>query len=121
MLVHTNLVTALQEPTLRYKNIAENDMDQKAQEVLLEIRKSGRVTGLTLELAELVYKYPNSTVNELIEKASEIYPEKDKHLLVGLNKLPSVLKNKNIIKVGNKRHCKIKGTLAYELVPTYKT
>jgi len=96
-------------------------MDQKAQEVLLEIRKSGRVTGLTLELAELVYKYPNSTVNELIEKASEIYPEKDKHQLVGLNKLPSVLKNKNIIKVGNKRHCKIKGTLAYELVPTYKT
>ncbi len=87
---------------------------------LEEIKRSGLLSDKQLEVAKYFYEFPNMTPNEVMEQVKIKHPNKNHLELVGINKLPSIFKNRNLLKVSKERTCKITGNKAQALVPTYE-
>ena len=90
------------------------------KKLLKAIESSDLLSREQFKVVAFFYEYPNMTPNEIIQIVRKKYPEKSPRELMGINKVPSILKNRNILKVSEVRKCRISGNKSEALIPTYE-
>lgn len=87
---------------------------------LILIQESGILSAKQFEVAQFFYEFSNMTPNEVMEEVKKKHPDRNHLELTGINKYPSILKERNILKVSEERKCRITGNKAQALIPTYE-